>query len=277
LTVLMGFDDDKYAINDNARGLLFPVLLVMVVSALVEVLMMWIDVLSRANSMRMRAKIEGPAQKWCGVCTIGKHTKFTVVKRCAHAFILSMGIGVGVATFWFGLWYQTSLCAAFVLLILAGVVASAGNQMRILVLQGSETSGSSPLTMAKQITDVKRRLVGSAMLMTFSLGVYAVLKRRYVTEPASFIAVEVGLFSTNGLVLTLVWYVRLGAMRALNSMGYGPNGSSPHVRLLRAFSSTLGAISLTSPRQTRGATDVKFGTPTGNPIRDSSSSEISDM
>ena len=109
--------------------------------------------------MRMRAKIEGPTQKWCGLCTIGKHTDFTVLKRCAHAFILVMGISVGVATFWFGLYQETSVCAGLVLLILTAIMNSAGNQMRILVGQGSETSGSSPASMAKQITDVKRRLV----------------------------------------------------------------------------------------------------------------------
>ena len=77
------------------------------------------------------------------------------------------------------------------------------------------------------------------MLMTFSLGVYAVLKRQLATEPASFISVEVGLFATNGLVLTLVWYVRQGAMRALNSMGYGEcvlAGCEGRVKKKKSFS-----------------------------------------
>jgi len=278
LTVLLGFDDDDYKVNDNARGILVPILFMMVVSSLVEVLMMWIDVLSRANSMRMKAKIEGPTQKWCGVCTIGAHTDFTVVKRCAHAFVLTMGVGVGIGTFWTGAYQMTGVISGLIVLILSGVLASAGHQMQILVGQGSETSGSSPASMAKQIKDVTRRLVGSSLLITCALGAYALLKRNYKTEAAAYLCIQVGCLATNGVVLTLVWYVRQGAMRALSSMGYGPNGNSPHVRIARALSNAFGSINLTSPRRARKATSARFGGTTTNPIsRESTSSEISDF
>ena len=184
-----------------------------------KVLLMWIDVLSRANSMRTRAKIEGPPSKWCGL----GHTKFDVVKTCANLFIAVLGLATGVSTFWFGeftrwwwcqrwpsaqpptlspshthvvsemafsltahplslshtqgWFYQTAIAATPILLVLAAIIASAGGQMKVLVAQGAEASGSGGSSISTQIVRVRFRLVCSTLGMVASLGMFAVLRK----------------------------------------------------------------------------------------------------